>query len=142
MDRQVAFAVLRFRLHGLKRFRAAFGPDAASSLLRAVAHTLVTSLPRTDMIGRWANDEFLVILNSCGGGSPAAVRKRLRRLLADDFIEWWGERRSLPVSITEATVQAEDTLQSILDRTQESLDHAFEWLSRASAARDGESPGS
>ena len=83
-----------------------------------------------------------MILNRCGGGSPAAVRERSRRLLANDFIDWWGERRSLPVSIAEATVQAEDTLQSILDRTQESLDHASEWLSRASAAQDGESPGS
>ena len=58
VDRQISFAVLRFRLHGLKRFRAAFGPDTASSLLRAVAHTLVTSLPRTDMIGRWPTMTF------------------------------------------------------------------------------------
>ena len=90
-ERQVAFVVLRLRLQALEHFRAAFGPDAASSLLRVVARSLVSDLWRTDVVGRWADDEFLVILNSRNDESLPLVRERLRRVLANDSIEWWGE---------------------------------------------------
>lgn len=139
--RQVAFSILRFRIQRLEHFRAAFGPDAASSLLRVIARSLASDLWRTDIVGRWADDEFLVILKGCGGESLPAVRERLRRMLANDSIEWWGERRSLPVAIGEASSQAQDTLESILDRTQKSLDHAS-GLGRAAAVGKNPSSGS
>ena len=141
-ERQVAFAVLRLRLQGLEHFRAAFGPDAASSLLRVVARSLVSDLWRTDVVGRWADDEFLVILNGCSEESLPVVRERLRHMLANDSIEWWGERRSLLVSTGDATPQSGDTTESILERAQKSLDQASQWLARATAAGKNESSGS
>jgi diguanylate cyclase (GGDEF)-like protein/PAS domain S-box-containing protein len=137
--RDVVFSVLRFRMEGLQRFRAAFGADAASSLLRVIAHSLASDLWRTDIVGRWANDEFLVILNGCNGESLSAVRERLRRMLANDAIEWWGERRSLRVTIGETTAQPGDTVESILDRAQRSLDRASQWLSNTTGAGNKES---
>jgi hypothetical protein len=70
------------------------------------------------------------------------VRERLRRMLANDSIEWWGERRSLLVSTGDATPQAGDTPESILERAQKSLDQATQWLARATAAGKNESSGS
>lgn len=140
--RQVVFSVLRFRIQRLDQFRAAFGPDAASSLLRVIARSLASDLWRTDIVGRWSEDEFLVILNGCGGESLPAVRERLRRVLANGSIEWWGERRSLPVSIGETTTQAGDTIESVLERMQKSLEHASEWLNRATTNGKDRSPGS
>jgi diguanylate cyclase (GGDEF)-like protein len=137
--RDVVFSVLRFRMEGLLRFRAAFGADAASSLLRVIAHSLASDLWRTDIVVRWANDEFLVILNGCNAESLPAVRERLRRMLANDAIEWWGERRSLRVSIGETTAQPGDTVESILDRAQRSLDRASQRLSNTIGAGNKES---
>jgi two-component system cell cycle response regulator len=74
-ERQVAFAVLRLQLQGLEHFRAAFGPDVASSLLRVVARSLASDLWRTDVVGRWADDEFLVILNGCSEESLPVVAR-------------------------------------------------------------------
>lgn len=119
---QVPFGILCFRLEGLDHFRASFGPEAASSLLRVVARTLEGALWRSDHVGRWSDDQFVVILNSCREDAIAAVRDRLRRMLASDGIEWWGERRSLPVSIGQATVQSSDSVESMMDRAQGSLD--------------------
>lgn len=141
-ERQVAFVMLRLRLQGLEHFRAAFGPDAALSLLRVVARSLASDLWRTDVVGRWADDEFLVILNGCRKESLPTVRERLRRMLANDSIEWWGERRSLPVSAGEAIPQPDDTTESILDRSQKSLDQESQWLTRATAAGKKPSSGS
>jgi diguanylate cyclase (GGDEF)-like protein/PAS domain S-box-containing protein len=118
---QVPFGVLIFRLEGLDRFRANFGPEAASSLLRVVARTLEGALWRTDFVGRWSDDQFVVILNGCREEALHSVRERIRRMLAGNAIEWWGERRSLPVAIAQGTPQPGDTIDSLMERTQKSF---------------------
>jgi diguanylate cyclase (GGDEF)-like protein/PAS domain S-box-containing protein len=120
-EMRVPFSVLRFRVEGLDRFHHAFGPDAVSSLLRVIARTLEATLWKTDFVGRWSDDEFLAILNSCRQEVLPVVRERLRRVLASSGIEWWGERRSLPISVAQASVQPDDTLEILLERVQQSL---------------------
>lgn len=141
-QQQIAFGVLRVRLLGLEHFRAAFGSDAASSLLRVVARSLGAELQRTDFVGRWADDEFLVLVNSPDAHALAAVREHLRGMLANDSIEWWGERRSLPACIGEALVQPGDTVESLLDRNQKSLDADSAWRTRFPAGAGNQSSGS
>ena len=131
---QMPFGVLCLRLEGLQHFRASLGPEAASSLLRVVARSLEGALWRTDFVGRWADDQFLVILNGCREEVLPSVRERVRRLLAGDGIEWWGERRSLPISIGHATARADDTVESLMDRVQKSLATASAWRARAASA--------
>jgi diguanylate cyclase (GGDEF)-like protein/PAS domain S-box-containing protein len=121
---QVPFGVLCLRLEGLEHFRASFGPEPASSLLRVVARTLEGGLWKTDYAGRWSDDQFLVILNGCREEALHSVRERLRRMLANDAIEWWGERRSLPVSIGQATALPGDTFDLLMERAQQSLNAA------------------
>lgn len=133
-DLHVPFAVLCFRVERLDYFRASFGPEAAASLLRVVARTLEGTLWRTDFVGRWSDDQFLVILNGCREDALYSVRERLRRMLANDAIEWWGERRSLVISIGQATAQSGDTIESLLERLQKSLADSSLMKNRSPAA--------
>jgi diguanylate cyclase len=103
-------------------------------LLRVVARTLEGALWRTDFVGRWSDDQFMVILNGCRDEALHSVRERVRRMLASDAIEWWGERRSLPVSIGEATAQPGDSIESLMGRVQKSLDATSAARSRPAAA--------
>jgi diguanylate cyclase (GGDEF)-like protein/PAS domain S-box-containing protein len=121
---QVPFAVLLFRVEGLTHFRASLGLEAAASLLRVVARTLESSLWNTDFVGRWSDDQFLVIVGACHEHALGKVRERVRRCLAREGIEWWGERRSLPVSIGEAIAQPADSVELVLERAQKSLEAA------------------
>ena len=136
-DVQVHFGVLFFRLEGLERFRANFGPEAAASLLRVVGHTLAAALWKTDFVGRWSDDQFLVILNGCREEALHSVRERIRRMLTGNSIEWWGERRSLPVSIGQATVQTGDNLEALLERAQKSFDAASAGLVHLASGAGG-----
>jgi diguanylate cyclase (GGDEF)-like protein/PAS domain S-box-containing protein len=130
----VPFGILLFQLEGLEHFGASFGPEAAASLLRVVARTLESALWRTDFVGRWSDDQFLVILNGCREDAIHSVRERIRRMLASDAIEWWGERRSLPVCVGEATAQPGDSIESLIDRAQKALDRASTGQAQAAAA--------
>jgi diguanylate cyclase (GGDEF)-like protein/PAS domain S-box-containing protein len=120
-DAEVSFGILCIRVEQLEQFRATCGSDASSSLLRVIARGLEAALWKTDSIGRWSDDQFLVILNGCLEEDIYSVRERVRRLLANDAIEWWGERRSLSLSIGQATALPGDTVDSLLDRAHKSL---------------------
>jgi len=139
---QVPFAVLCFRLEQLDHFRASFGPEAASSLLHVVARTLEGALWKTDFVGRWSDDSFLVILNSCRDDALQSVRERVQRLVADSSIAWWGERRSVPVSIGQATMQTGDTPASLMKRTDQSLNAISHARARAAGSEVNPSSGS
>ncbi len=142
VEMHIPFTVLLLRVEGLTHFRAALGPEAASSFLRVVARTLESALWVTDSIGRWSDDQFLVLLSGCTEQALPAVRERIRRMLAGEGIEWWGERRSLPTSIGEAMPQADDNIQSLIDRAEKSLAAASAWRNANSAMAAGQSPGS
>ena len=139
---EAPFSLLLFCLEGLDNFRAALGSEAASALLRVVARTLEVALWRTDFVGRWNDNQFLVILTGCHGGKLQSVRERIRRMLANDSIEWWGDRHSLPVSIGEASARLDDTIETLLDRLTQSLDAASAWRIGASGADANASSGS
>jgi len=138
-ESQVPFGVLCLRLEGLPHFRASLGPEAASSLLRVVARSLEGALWTTDVIGRWCDDQFLIILNGCREEMLPTVCARVRGLLAGDGIEWWGERHSLPFSIGQATVQPGDSLESLIARAQKSLETASASRTHAASASSGTS---
>ncbi len=139
---QVPFGILFFRVEGLDQFRANFGREAASSLLRVIARTLEGALWKTDFVGRWSDDQFLVILNGCREDALNSVRERVRHMLANDAIEWWGERRSLPVSIGQATAQPGDTIEALMHRAQISLTSASAGRTHAAAGGGSQSCGS
>jgi diguanylate cyclase (GGDEF)-like protein/PAS domain S-box-containing protein len=139
VELQIPFGVLFLRLEGLQHFRASLGPEAGSSLLRVVARSLESALWTTDIIGRWNDDQFLVILNACREQALPSVRERIRHMLSGDGIEWWGERRSLPFSIGHASAEPGDTVDSLLDRAQKSLDSASDWRTHAAFPSGGSS---
>jgi diguanylate cyclase (GGDEF)-like protein/PAS domain S-box-containing protein len=129
---QVPFGILCLRMEGLAQFRANFSQEAASALLRVFARTLSGALWRTDFVGRWCDDQFLMILNGCTNNALLAVRERIRKMIANDGIEWWGETRTLPISIGKASARPGDALEAMLERVQQSL--------AADAARDAQNP--
>jgi hypothetical protein len=70
------------------------------------------------------------------------VRERVRRMLANDEIESWGDKLSLPVSIGEAAAQPGDTVESLLERLQKSLNPASARRSGAAASTGSQGSGS
>jgi len=133
-DVKVPFGILLVQLEGMEQVRARLGQDAAISLLRVAARVLEGTLWRTDFVGRWSDDQFLVILNGCRDEALHAVRQRVQRMLASDGIEWWGERRTLHVSIGAATAQPGDSMELLLTRAQRSLDAVSQMKGRAAGA--------
>ncbi len=142
VELRVPFGLLLIRVDELARMSANLGTEAAACLLRVVARTLESTIWISDFVGRWQDDQFAVILSGCREEAIHIVRERLRRALAGEGIEWWGERHSLPVSIGEASALPDDTVELIVERALHSLAESSAWRTRAQTAGGNSSTGS
>jgi diguanylate cyclase (GGDEF)-like protein/PAS domain S-box-containing protein len=115
-DYHVAFGILRVKPVGLKHFRAAYGHEASDAILTAIAQTLSNIFRPGDLVGRWGEEEFLVILANCATAGVQSVHERTCGIMTEAEIHWWGERLSLAVSIGYTSVELGDTVDALLQR--------------------------
>jgi two-component system, cell cycle response regulator len=114
----IPFAVIRVRADGLDQFRAAYGREASDAVSLVIAQTLSNSFRPSDFVGRWDEDEFLVILANCGNTGVQTACARTHKIIASAEIRWWGELLSLPTSIACTAVELGDTVELLLQRAQ------------------------
>ena len=105
----------------LDDFRARYGQEAAISILRVLARTLRNTIWPTDFVGRWSEDQFLVILSGCDQEALRAVSDRVLKMVGHATIEWWGEELSVAVSIGGGVAKAGDSAESLLLRAQAAM---------------------
>jgi diguanylate cyclase (GGDEF)-like protein/PAS domain S-box-containing protein len=118
---QIPFGVVCLEAHELSQFRARYGQEAASSILQVLARTLRSAIWPADFVGRWSENQFLVILSGCGEDALQAVSERMLALLAGATIHWWGEELSVGVSIGRTAALSGDTIEALLQRAQHAL---------------------
>lgn len=78
-------AVLFIDLDRFKQVNDSLGHSAGDDLLREVAARIQSVLRESDIAGRQAGDEFVVVLPGCNGNDATLVAERLLQLLAEPF---------------------------------------------------------
>jgi diguanylate cyclase (GGDEF)-like protein/PAS domain S-box-containing protein len=135
---QIPFGIVFAVIPELSQFRARYGQEAATSLLQVMARTLRSTIWPTDFVGRWSENQFLVILNGCGETALLVVSERMLKMMATATIQWWGEELSVTVSMGRTGALAGDTIDSLLQRAQHGLSgsQTAEPVRAAAAAAD------
>lgn len=109
------------QVDGLEQLKAKHGAAAASTVMKLVAHTLLNGLRTPDQLGRWSDNEFLVVAAECGDTEISRVGERLRKLANSAEAEWWGDKLRITISAGAAAVQDGDDAQSVLARAERAL---------------------
>jgi diguanylate cyclase (GGDEF)-like protein/PAS domain S-box-containing protein len=117
----VPFSVLCYGVDDLDKLSARYGQAAVDAALRIVANVFETGLRPTDFLGRWMKQEFLAILPECGESDVMKVADRLRKMVPQAGVEWWGEKLHATVSIGAAVVHDNDTVSALVGRAEEAL---------------------
>lgn len=107
--------LLRVRLLGLDEFRAKHGIQSHLPFLRVAAHTLRHTFDPEVFIGRWGEDEFIVILPSANRVIVATAAETAWSLLTRSDISWWGDHFPVQVVVTYAIAQPGDKLATVLN---------------------------
>jgi diguanylate cyclase (GGDEF)-like protein/PAS domain S-box-containing protein len=114
---KIPVGVIYLEVQALEPFRARYGQEAATTILRALARTLRNSVWPTDFVGRWSGDRFLVILCGCDEEALRAVGARILRITGKVTIHWWGEELSVATLMGWASAAAGDSIESLLERS-------------------------
>ncbi|MGM8365445.1 sensor domain-containing diguanylate cyclase [Virgibacillus sp. W0181] len=100
-----------------------FGHQFGDTVLKETASILQGSIQKTDVIGRWGGEEFLVISPNTGSAEALKLAERLRQHLESHS---FGEVAQTTASFGVATYIEGDTHQTLLSRCDKALYNAKE----------------
>ncbi len=78
-------------------------------------------LTTAEEIGRWGDDEFLVLSHEPSAAMLAAHAQVLAGMARTTDFRWWGDRISISVSIGAAQAEKGETLARLLERAQSAM---------------------
>jgi len=117
----VPFCILCLSIDNLTKIRERFGQAAVDATLRIVAQSIEHGLRPTDHVGRWLDQEFLVILNECGESDVHKVAERLCRIARKADVSWWGDILHVTVSVGATVAHDHDVASSMISRAEGAL---------------------
>lgn len=101
--------------------RRSRGSSACEAMLEAIERTLANGLKPTEEIGRWGNDDYLVLSHERSAAALASHAQTLAGLARTAEFRWWGDRISLTVSIGAAQASQGEGLADLLDRAESAM---------------------
>ncbi len=117
------FGLLWICVDQAQELRMTHGAGACHAMLEKVQHALAAGLRPSDEIGRWGQNEFLVIAHERTPEMLAAHAQTLAGLARTADFRWWGDRVSLTVSVgaAQADGSGDETLAQLLERTRKAM---------------------
>ncbi len=125
-DHRVPFSILCIGIDQLDGMRSRYGAGVVSALIRVAGQTLENSLRPTDFLGRWMENEFLAVLTECSAEELEKVGERLRRMVNQCKVEWWGDTLQLTISMGATSARTADSAEVMLQRAEDGLRECVE----------------
>jgi diguanylate cyclase (GGDEF)-like protein/PAS domain S-box-containing protein len=114
----VAFGVLWITVDQAHELHKTHGSGACDAMHKKVERALAQGLRPAEHLGRWGEDEFLVISHERSPDLLADHAQMLAGLARTADFRWWGDRVSLTVSIGAAQAEINGTLGDLLERAK------------------------
>jgi diguanylate cyclase (GGDEF)-like protein len=115
------FGVLWITVDQALALRKTHGAKACEAMLEIVEQALANGLRPAEELGRWGDDEFLVVSHERTPEMLAAHAQTLAGMARTADFRWWGDKVSLTVSIGAAQVDLAETLPQLLERAQAAM---------------------
>jgi len=113
-----SFGVLWITVDQAGELRRTHGACVCEAMFEKMEHALANGLRPSEQMGRWGDDEFLVLSHERTPEMLAAHAQVLAGLARTADFRWWGDRISLTVSIGAAQAEPSETLPQLLERAQ------------------------
>ncbi len=121
LHEEVRFGILWIAVDQGRELRKTHGARACETMLEAVERRLANALRAGEEVGRWGDDEFLVMSHECSEDVLAAHARVLAALARTAEFRWWGDRISLTVSVGAAMADRCENLSQLLEHAQDAM---------------------
>jgi diguanylate cyclase (GGDEF)-like protein/PAS domain S-box-containing protein len=119
------FGILWITVDQAHELRKTHGTGACQLMIEKVERALANGLRPAEEMGRWGDDEFLVLSYERTSEMLAAHAQMLAGLARTADFRWWGDRVSLTVSIGAAQAEREGSLINLLERAKAAMFSSF-----------------
>lgn len=125
-DEGTPLSVLLVRVDQAGGLRRTHGRDACEAMLDVVEKTLAGALRPTEVMGRWGDNEYLMITHH--RVLPTLERHAMRLAAIAQMAEfrWWGDKIAITVTVGGTMAVEVESIQSLLARVDDALRHASE----------------
>ncbi len=121
------FGVLWISVDQAQGLRKTHGSGACEAMLEIVQRVLAHGLRPAEEVGRWGEDDFLIISHERTAEMLAVHAQALAGLARTADFRWWGDRVSLTVSIGAAQACRDHNagLARLLERAQKAMESSI-----------------
>jgi diguanylate cyclase (GGDEF)-like protein/PAS domain S-box-containing protein len=118
------FGVLWIGVDQACELRKTHGSSACEAMLEKVQRALAHGLRPGEELGRWGEDEFLIISHERTPEMLAAHAQALAGMARTADFRWWGDRISVTVSIgaAQAARDQDEELTQLMERAQKAME--------------------
>jgi two-component system, cell cycle response regulator len=124
-ENQAPFAILLVQIDHLEEFRASRGPGVVSTILRVIAQSIMNCVRPTDLVGCWGENQFMAILMACRESEVGLVGERVRKMICQAEIEWWGDTFTVTSPVGGAGCRPGDELETLVARAAASVEKSI-----------------
>lgn len=118
------FGVLWLKVDQAEGLQKTHGAGACHAMFDKLEHSIATGLRPAETMGRWGDEEFLIISHERTPEMLSAHARVLVGLARTADFKWWGDRVSLTVSIGAAQARQSNSgsLAQLLERARQAME--------------------
>ncbi|MGH9678836.1 MAG: diguanylate cyclase domain-containing protein, partial [Candidatus Acidiferrales bacterium] len=124
-EHNIPFGILIVQVDQMDAYRSMRGPGVVPVILRVVAQSVENCLRPTDLVGCWSANQFLAVLMECKEAEVGRVGERVRKMVSQSEIEWWGDIFSVTCAFGGAGCRPDDTPELLVARAEKSLQESI-----------------
>ena len=113
----ILFGVLFMDIDHFKKFNDTYGHNIGDQVLKMVARTVTNAVRSIDVVCRWGGEEFIVILPNMDRPTMITIAEKIRVFIEKSWLTIKNENLKVTVSIGGAMATNEDTIKTILHRS-------------------------
>jgi diguanylate cyclase (GGDEF)-like protein len=115
------FGVLWLTVDQAQDLRKTHGAGACDAMLEKVERVLANGLRPAEKMGRWGDDEYLILSHERTPEMLASHAQVLAGLARTADFRWWGDRVQITVSVGAAQAERDGSLIDLLERAKAAM---------------------
>lgn len=118
---QSDLSVLLIDVDGFKQINDRFGHAIGDQVLRHVAHVVVKTIRRSDMVFRHGGEEFVILLPNTDPAGAECVGDKIRRATESTLFDLKGLHIPITISVGVTSMQSGDTPADLIDKADRAM---------------------
>lgn len=116
------FGILFLDIDHFRDFNNNYGHALGDKVLKTISETLLSSIRKTDFIGRWGGEEFIGIFPMVPEKELGIIAEKIRFLIENSILrEEDGKEFYITVSVGGTLAKKGDSLESLINRADKQM---------------------